>query len=76
MELYNIYKARGSQSETHRLNGRYCGETAPGPTQSEQDAVGLRVVLNTDHSGVYSGFDAIYMFKKKEETFGRKLRAK
>ena len=72
MELYNIYKAGGNslQPEIEKLNGRYCGETAPGPTQSEKDAVGLRVELRTDHQGVYSGFDALYIFKKKDETFG------
>ncbi|XP_047737620.1 bone morphogenetic protein 1-like isoform X2 [Hyalella azteca] len=70
MELFNIYRPRYSEKEREVLKGRYCGETAPGPTQSEREAVGLRVVLHTDHSGVYSGFDAIYIFKKKEETFG------
>ncbi|KAF2360157.1 Low-density lipoprotein (LDL) receptor class A repeat [Trinorchestia longiramus] len=70
MEIYNIYRPRYSGTEREVLKGRFCGETAPGPTQSERDAVGLRVMLHTDHSGVYSGFDAIYIFKKKEETFG------
>lgn len=70
MELYNIYQQRGSEEERHSLNGRYCGETAPGPTQSDRDAVGIKVVLRTDHVGVYSGFDAIYNFKKKKEAFG------
>ena len=55
--------------ERQRLNGRYCGQAAPGPIESEMEAVGLRVVLKTDHEHVHSGFQAIYQFKKKDMLF-------
>lgn len=55
--------------ERQRLNGRYCGQAAPGPIESEMEAVGLRVVLRTDSRHVHSGFQAIYQFKKKDMLF-------
>ena len=45
----------------------------PGPVQSEKGSSGLRVILRTDHEGVYSGFDAIYTFKKKADTFNSRI---
>ncbi|XP_042230629.1 cubilin-like isoform X5 [Homarus americanus] len=69
VEIYNVYKPVGSDIERERLNGRYCGMAAPGPIESELEAVGLRVVLRTDHGNVSSGFGARYQFKKKEMLF-------
>ncbi|XP_069946487.1 cubilin isoform X4 [Cherax quadricarinatus] len=69
VEIYNVYRPVESDVERERLNGRYCGLAAPGPIESELEAVGLRVVLRTDHEHVYSGFEAIYQFKKKEMLF-------
>ncbi|KAK7084520.1 Domain first found in C1r, C1s, uEGF, and bone morphogenetic protein [Halocaridina rubra] len=65
VEIYNVYKPRGANMERDRLNGRYCGDSAPGPTESEADAVGLRVVLKTDDENVQSGFLAEYKFIDK-----------
>lgn len=64
-----MYRPEGSLEERQRLNGRYCGQAAPGPIESEMEAVGLRVVLRTDHEHVHSGFQAIYQFKKKDMLF-------
>lgn len=69
MEIYNIYKINGQEKEIDKFNGRYCGQSMPGPVQNERDALGLKVVLRTDHEGVYSGFDAEYLFKKKQPFF-------
>ena len=69
VEIYNLYRAPGTDNEIEKLNGRYCGEAIPGPVESERNSIGLRVVLRTDHEGVYSGFDADYLFKKKEPFF-------
>ncbi|XP_042885956.1 cubilin-like isoform X1 [Penaeus japonicus] len=66
VEIYNIYKPQGSDSERERLNGRYCKTLAPGPIESEPEAIGLRVVLRTNDVNVSSGFKANYEFKKKE----------
>ncbi|XP_064103778.1 cubilin-like isoform X5 [Macrobrachium nipponense] len=68
VEIYNVYKPQGDNMERLRLNGRYCGFSAPGPTESEQDAVGLRVMLRTDEENVKSGFLAEYKFIKKQKT--------
>ncbi|XP_071539486.1 cubilin-like isoform X3 [Panulirus ornatus] len=69
VEIYNVYKPHGSEVEQGRLNGRYCGLAAPGPIESEREAIGLRVVLRTDHEHVFSGFEARYQFKKKDTLF-------
>ncbi|XP_045128988.1 cubilin-like isoform X3 [Portunus trituberculatus] len=69
VEIYNVYRPEGSAEERQRLNGRYCGQAAPGPIESEMEAVGLRVVLRTDSKHVHSGFQAIYQFKKKDMLF-------
>jgi len=59
--------------ERERLNGRYCGMAAPGPIESEMEAVGLKVILRTDHEHVHSGFEVRYQFKKKENVFRSEL---
>lgn len=71
VEIYNIYKPQGSDSERERLNGRYCKTLAPGPIESEPEAIGLRVVLRTNDVNVSSGFKANYEFKKKEVVEGK-----
>ncbi|RXG74004.1 Neuropilin-2, partial [Armadillidium vulgare] len=69
VEIYNIYKVKGTDNEIQKINGRYCGQAIPGPVQNERNSIGLRVILRTDHEGVYSGFDANYLFKKKQPFF-------
>lgn len=69
VEIYNVYRSESTNDEWQRLNGRYCGQAAPGPIESEMEAVGLRVVLRTDTEHVHSGFQAIYQFKKKDMLF-------
>lgn len=64
-----MYRSEATNEEWQRLNGRYCGQAAPGPIESEMEAVGLRVVLRTDTEHVHSGFQAIYQFKKKDMLF-------
>ncbi|XP_076057543.1 cubilin-like isoform X2 [Oratosquilla oratoria] len=72
VEIYNLYKPdkqSGTTNWIERLNGRYCGFSAPGPISSERDSSGLMVILRTDKEGVYSGFNAKYKFLKREELF-------
>ncbi|KAK3861107.1 hypothetical protein Pcinc_032888, partial [Petrolisthes cinctipes] len=70
VEIYNLYRTEGSMVDRTRLNGRYCGQAAPGPIESEMEAVGLKVILRTDNEHVHSGFEATYKFKKKDSKRG------
>ena len=54
-----------------RKNGRFC-EKAPGPIESDPSAIGLKVILHTDHENVSSGFEAKYVFKPKRGMFSCK----
>jgi hypothetical protein len=57
-------------SQDDRLVGRYCGLTAPGPIESKEKAVALKVIMWTDEEGVYSGFKARYTYFTADSPFG------
>lgn len=65
LEIYNMYR-----DNTEKLIGRYCGNTAPGPVESNLGALGLRVILHSDSELVYSGFKARYTFEVAKPIFG------
>lgn len=65
LEVYNVYR-----DGTEKIIGRYCALTAPGPIESNLDAMGLKVILHADSSGVYSGFKARYNFETSKSLFG------
>lgn len=66
MEVYNVFK------DKNRLIGRYCSATSPGPIESHEEAEGVKVILHTDESGVFSGFKARYIFFTAHSIFGGK----
>ena len=51
--------------------GRYCGMSAPGPILSDFGVSRMKVILNTDESGVSSGFAATYSFVDSTNTIGK-----
>ena len=65
LEMYVLYR-----DGTVRLLGRYCGLTAPGPVESPRGALGIRILLHTDHENVASGFKARYIFEVAKSVFG------
>jgi hypothetical protein len=67
VEIWNVMA-----HQEDRLVGRYCSSTAPGPVESREQAVALKVLLHTDDEGVYSGFKARYMFFTPENVYGGK----
>ncbi|EEB14888.1 hypothetical protein Phum_PHUM333350, partial [Pediculus humanus corporis] len=70
LEIYQVYRFN------EKLVGRYCGMTAPGPIESNRGATGLKIILHTDHEGVYSGFKASPNFPLNYEGPGRGLASK
>jgi hypothetical protein len=58
------------EHQEDRLVGRYCGATAPGPIESREQAVSLKVLLHTNDEAVYSGFKARYIFFTPNSMFG------
>ncbi|KAL0275107.1 UNVERIFIED_CONTAM: hypothetical protein PYX00_003068 [Menopon gallinae] len=64
LEIYQVYRF------SEKLVGRYCGMTAPGPIESNRGATGIKIILHTDHEGVYSGFKARYTFETAKSIFG------
>jgi len=67
LEIWNVMA-----SQDDRLVGRYCGSTAPGPIESREKAVALKVIMHTDEEGVYSGFKARYVYFTAKTLFGGK----
>lgn len=65
LEVYQVYRF-----SAEKLVGRYCGMTAPGPIESNRGATGIKIILHTDHEGVYSGFKARYTFETAKSIFG------
>ncbi|XP_076544897.1 cubilin isoform X2 [Osmia lignaria lignaria] len=65
LEIYNMYR-----DDTEKLIGRYCGNTSPGPVESNLGALGLKVILHSDSELVYSGFKARYTFEVAKPIFG------
>ena len=63
--MYNMYR-----DGTEKLIGRYCGMTAPGPIESNVGASGVKILLHSDHEGVFSGFKARYTFEVAKSIFG------
>lgn len=63
--MYVVYR-----DGSDRFLGRYCSFTAPGPVESPQRAVGIRVFLHTDQENVASGFKARYIFEAAKSVFG------
>lgn len=44
--------------------------SAPGPIESDTEAMGLMLVLHSDSEGVYSGFKARYSFEPAKSIYG------
>lgn len=63
--MYNVFFDNRSE-----LIGRFCDMSAPGPAESMRGSRGIRVVLHTDATNVYSGFKARYIFHKAKDIFG------
>ncbi|XP_032784662.2 LOW QUALITY PROTEIN: cubilin [Daphnia magna] len=57
VEIYNVFYG-GKEV----LLGRYCGDSFPGPVESDPGTIGLKVVLHTDEEGVFNGFKGRYTF--------------
>lgn len=65
IEIFNVFR-----DGTEVKIGRYCQVSAPGPIESDVDAMGLKLVLHSDSEGVYSGFKARYSFEPAKSVFG------
>ena len=50
--------------------GRYCGATAPGPIITDFGVNRMKIILNTDDTGVSSGFSASYSFIDSTDNLG------
>lgn len=65
IEIFNVFRD-GAEVKI----GRYCQVSAPGPIESDVEAMGLKLVLHSDAEGVYSGFKARYSFEPAKSVFG------
>jgi len=54
--------------------GRYCSATAPGPIISDFGVNRMKIILNTDETGVSSGFSASYNFINAISSFGGNIK--
>ncbi len=69
LEIYEIHS-----SGREIKYGKYCSATAPGPIISDFGVNRMKIVLNTDDTGVSSGFSASYNFINAISSFGGNIR--
>ncbi|XP_046653387.1 bone morphogenetic protein 1-like isoform X1 [Daphnia pulicaria] len=61
VEIYNVF-----YGGREVLLGRYCGDSFPGPVESDPGSIGLKVILHTDEEGVFNGFKGRYTFDEND----------